>query len=268
MIEVNNVSKHFPLKDAKLVNQVAKSDPRVKGRHFHALNNVSFHCKQGEVLGLLGANGAGKTSMLRTLSTALQPNSGQVLYDGLDAHKNKLAIRKQIGFLSGSTGLYERLTGRENLAYFAQLFGVEKQQFNGRLEQLIEQLDLAKFIDRRFVDYSTGMKQKIAIARAVIHEPKLVILDEPTTGLDIAASEVVLSFIEKLKQQGVPVIFSTHHLAEVERLCDRICVIHQGQTCFEGTIQELTQYTQQTILQQAILSIMADDNQPIASGEE
>ncbi|WP_111977901.1 ABC transporter ATP-binding protein [Algibacillus agarilyticus] len=266
MIEVKQISKRFPLKDAKLVNKVANDDPRVKGRFFNVLNNVSFHCQQGEVLGLLGANGAGKTSILRTLSTALTPNSGHVLYEGLDAHENKLAIRKNIGFLSGTTGLYERLTGRENLAYFAKLYGVKDNDFKRVLDELTEQLGMASFLDRRFSDFSTGMKQKIAIARAVIHEPKVIIFDEPTTGLDIAASEVVLSFMTRLKEQGTPIIFSTHHLAEVERLCDRVCIIHQGEAKFEGSIDELNHLTGHDILQKSILSVMSNNvmTNPIA----
>ncbi len=259
MIEFNAVSKRFALNDAKLVNQLHQNDPRVKGRFFNTLDDVSFHCKSGEVLGLLGANGAGKTTILRLLSTALTPDKGEVKYNGVVAHKNLTQVRKQIGFLSGTTGLYERLTGRENLAYFAKLFGLSDDDFNYQLQMISEQLSLSAYLDRRFSDYSTGMKQKLAIARAVIHKPKLVIFDEPTTGLDIAASEVVLNFMSELKNQGIPLIFSTHHLEEVKRLCDRVCIIAQGKNCFEGNLEQLKDESGVDNLQQAILAKMEVD---------
>ncbi|NTS78434.1 ATP-binding cassette domain-containing protein [Catenovulum sp. SM1970] len=256
MIKVEQVCKRFPLKDAKRVNQLNQSDPRIYGRFFNVLDNVNFSCQQGEILGLLGANGAGKTSLLRILSTALSPDSGQVLYQQQNAHQFKATVRKKIGFLSGSTGLYDKLTGLENLQYFAKLFGMDDEQFEASLANLNQALDMGDYLNRRYQDYSTGMKQKVAIARAVIHQPDYVIFDEPTTGLDIAACEVVLQFMAQLKEQGKAVIFSTHHLDEVERLCDRVCIIERGKAVFEGDLTQLKQSANESTLQPAVLKLM------------
>ncbi|MCC2616836.1 ATP-binding cassette domain-containing protein [Aestuariibacter halophilus] len=236
MIEIKQLAKKFKVENPKKLSEQEKKDPRLQGRFFHSVKDVSFRCEKGQVLGLLGPNGAGKTTTLRMLSTALQPNAGSVEINGIDVMKNPLLARQKIGFLSGSTGLYGRLSGRENIRYFGQLHGMDEGAIDRRLEELIELLDMADFIDRRSENFSTGMKQKTAIARAVIHSPDVVILDEPTTGLDIMATQTVLDFIRRLKDQQVPVIFSTHHLDEVAELCDAVTVINQGETKFSGSL--------------------------------
>ncbi|MER2490443.1 ABC transporter ATP-binding protein [Catenovulum sediminis] len=256
MLELDNINKRFRLKDAKQSNQLCADDPRVSGRFFYALKNVSINCKAAEVVALLGANGAGKTTLLRVLSTALAADSGQIKLNGQEIKQNKLKYRKSIGFLSGTTGLYARLSGYENLQYFSNLYGLDKAQGKVRIDTLIKKLNMQDFIHRRFDDYSTGMKQKVAIARAVLHNPDFVILDEPTTGLDIRAREVILNFIETLKNEGVGVIFSTHDLAEVERLCQRIYIVEQGQVRFSGDIQQLMQHSQSDSLFDAVLQHM------------
>ena len=255
MLQLNNINKRFRLKDAKQSNALCASDPRVSGRFFYALKDINIHCTPGQVVALLGANGAGKTTLLRVLSTALQADSGDICIDGQAVAKDLIHYRKSIGFLSGSTGLYARLTGFENLRYFGELYGLKAQALDTRINELVEQLQMTDFIHRRFDDYSTGMKQKVAIARAVLHQPKWVILDEPTTGLDIKAREVILSFIERLKRQGVGVIFSTHDLSEVERLCEQVFVIDQGQVQFAGELQQLIQQGAGN-LYQSVLSYM------------
>jgi sodium transport system ATP-binding protein len=170
------------------------------------------------------------------LSTALQPDSGAITVGGIDVLKKPIVARQKIGFLSGTTGLYGRLTGRENIAYFGRLHGMQESQIERRIATLADLLELHEFLDRRSENFSTGMKQKTNIARAVVHEPEVVILDEPTTGLDIMAAQTVLDFIRGLKQQGTPVIFSTHHLDEVSDLCDRVAVIDQGITRFDDNL--------------------------------
>ncbi len=238
MIDISHLAKKFAVESPKKLSEQEKKDPRLKGRFFHSVKDVSFQCDKGEVVGLLGPNGAGKTTTLRILSTALKPEQGHVQINGIDVLKDPVLARKKIGFLSSSTGLYGRLSGRENIAYFGQLHGLSKARIEEKIAEMAELLDMHSFLDRRAENFSSGMKQKVSIARAVIHDPELVILDEPTTGLDIMATATVISFIERLKAQGTPVIFSTHHLDEVQALCDRVVVINLGETVFNGTTAE------------------------------
>ncbi|MEN8770577.1 MAG: ATP-binding cassette domain-containing protein, partial [Glaciecola sp.] len=228
MIEIKQLAKKFKVENPKKLSEQEKKDPRLKGRFFHSVQNVNFICDTGQVLGLLGPNGAGKTTTLRMLSSALKPDSGSILIDGVDVLANPIVARQKIGFLSGSTGLYGRLSGRENIEYFGKLHGMSKSAIQQKIEELAQLLDLYSFLDRRCENYSTGMKQRVSIARAVVHSPKVVVLDEPTTGLDIMATQTVLEFIRTLKKQQIPVIFSTHHLDEVNELCDTVTVIDEG----------------------------------------
>ena len=200
------------------------------------IQNINLEICPGKLVALLGPNGAGKTTTLRMLSTALKPDSGKVIIGGEDVLSNPNIARKKIGFLSSSTGLYGRLSGRENISYFGELHGIPKNVINARIEELADLLDMQTFLDRRAENFSSGMKQKVSIARAVIHEPELVVLDEPTTGLDIMATSTVMEFIQRLKDKGTPVIFSTHHLDEVQTLCDKVTVINQGETVFNDSL--------------------------------
>ncbi|HAQ47455.1 MAG: ABC transporter ATP-binding protein [Glaciecola sp.] len=236
MIEIKQLAKKFKVENPKKLSEQEKKDPRLKGRFFHSVQNVNFICDTGQVLGLLGPNGAGKTTTLRMLSSALKPDSGSILIDGLDVLANPIVARQKIGFLSGSTGLYGRLSGRENIEYFGKLHGMSKSAIHQKIEELAQLLDLYSFLDRRCENYSTGMKQRVSIARAVVHSPKVVVLDEPTTGLDIMATQTVLEFIRTLKKQQIPVIFSTHHLDEVNELCDTVTVIDEGKTKYNGDL--------------------------------
>lgn len=238
LISVQNLSKKFELDDPKKLNQQDEKDMRLRGRFFHSLLAVDFQCDKGQVLGLLGPNGAGKTTTLRILSTALTPNSGKIVVDGEDLTNKPHLLRKKIGFLSGSTGLYGRLTSRENIQYFGRLHGMPQKLIDERINSMADELGMHSFLERRCETFSTGMKQKTAIARAVIHQPEVVILDEPTTGLDIMATETVMAFIQRLKAQQVSVIFSTHHLNEVHSLCDNVCVINEGTSTFNGALSE------------------------------
>lgn len=238
MIEIKQLAKKFAVENPKKLSEQEKADPRLQGRYFHSVKNVSFSCNKGSVLALLGPNGAGKTTTLRMLSTALQPDEGEIIINGINLLSNPVEVRKNIGFLSGATGLYRRLTGRENIAYFAQLHGMHADEIEERTQFLSNMLDMESFLDRQSDNYSSGMKQKTALARAVIHKPKVVILDEPTTGLDIMATQVVMGFVRHLKEENIPVVFSTHHLDEVEEVCDLVTVIDKGTTSFEGSFDD------------------------------
>jgi sodium transport system ATP-binding protein len=191
------------------------------------------------VLGLLGPNGAGKTTTLRILSTALRPDAGSAHIDDIDILAEPLLARQRIGFLSGSTGLYGRLTARENIEYFGRLHGMPPAVLKRRCDQLFEQLQMHGYANKRADQLSTGMRQKCAIARTVVHQPRIVILDEPTTGLDVMSAKILLDFIASYKALRIPLIFSTHHLHEVDKLCDRVCIINQGASVFNGTVDQL-----------------------------
>ncbi|TMP30125.1 ABC transporter [Pseudoalteromonas rubra] len=255
MIQVEGLKKRFKLSREHNKNKTG-DDPRERDGYFHSVESVSFQCQKGEVLGLLGPNGAGKTTTLRLLSTALSPDSGAIIVAGQDIVKNPLHGRRHIGFLSGTTGLYGRLSAKENVEYFARLHGLRGKELKARCELLFETLDMTSFLDKRSDSLSTGMKQKTSIARAVVHDPQVVILDEPTTGLDIMTKQTLLSFIRQLKEQGTPVIFSTHHLDEIDMLCDRVCVIDKGISCFEGSLTAFREQGQNGELNQAFLTII------------
>jgi len=192
------------------------------------------------------------------ISTALVPDEGSITIVGQDIIKKPLFGRKSIGFLSGSTGLYGRLTVKENIEYFAKLHGMKKADITSRCAQLFDLLDMHSFIDKRADNLSTGMKQKANIARAVVHQPAVVVLDEPTTGLDIMTTQTVIKFIKGLKEQGTPVIFSTHHLDEVALLCDRVAVINEGISCFDGSVADFKQVGKSEELNQAFMNILTE----------
>lgn len=238
MIEVTGLAKRFASTHPK-ERRARQRDVRDHDGWFHAVRDVSFQCAPGEVLGLLGPNGAGKTTTLRILSTALRPDAGTAFINEIDILAQPLLARQRIGFLSGTTGLYGRLSARENVEYFGRLHGMAPERIRQRCDALFEQLQMHEFGHKRADQLSTGMRQKCAIARTVIHEPQIVILDEPTTGLDVMSAKILLDFIVSYKALGVPLIFSTHHLHEVDKLCDRVCVINHGKTAFNGSVAEL-----------------------------
>jgi sodium transport system ATP-binding protein len=208
-----------------------------------ALRGLDLRCERGEIFGLLGANGAGKTTTLRILATILSPTSGQATVDGVDVASDPLEVRRRIGFLSGSTGLYPRLSVRETLDYFGRLHGLAAGRLDERIDELLGIFDLRELADRRCAALSTGQKQRVSIARAVLHDPPVLILDEPTTGLDVLAAGAMIDFVESRRAAGSCVLFSTHVLSEAERLCDRIGVIHGGRLLDCGTYEELAERT-------------------------
>ncbi|TDJ71034.1 MAG: ATP-binding cassette domain-containing protein [Planctomycetota bacterium] len=214
-----------------------------------AVAGLDLDCRAGEIYGLLGPNGAGKTTTLRMLATILAPTAGRAEIAGIDVADDPLEVRRRIGFLSSTTGLYPRLTARELLRYFGRLHGMEEDALEARIAELIDTFDLHEFADGRCEGLSTGQKQRVSIARAVLHDPPVLILDEPTTGLDIIASSAMIEFIESRRSAGTCVLFSTHILSEAERLCDRIGIIFDGRMLAVGTLDELRARTGESWLE-------------------
>ncbi|MGI6668443.1 MAG: ATP-binding cassette domain-containing protein [Acetivibrionales bacterium] len=208
--------------------------------NFTAVDRISFQADKGEIFGLLGENGAGKTTTLRMLATMLQPTSGQALLDGYDAVKEPEKVRARIGILfGGETGLYDRLTAYENIAYFGELNGMGKRDISERINQLVDAFGMHEFINKRTSKLSKGMRQKVAFARSIVHNPDIMLFDEPTSGLDVGAAREVHEFILGCKAEGKTIIFSSHSMQEVEKLCDRIGIIHKGKLIETGTVEDL-----------------------------
>ena len=208
-----------------------------------AVDGVSFAVNGGEVFGLLGPNGAGKTTLLRMMTTLLTPTSGKCWIAGRTVADGPDELRRHIGFLSGNTKLYGRLTAREILAYFGQLYDMDDEAINARTEELAQAFDMGSFLDRPCGEFSTGQKQKLSISRVLLHDPEVLVLDEPTLGLDIITSETVLSFIAQAREKGRCVVFSTHQMGDAELLCDRVALIHHGKFLQTGSIKEIYEKT-------------------------
>ena len=204
-----------------------------------AVDQVSFTCRPGQIYGLLGANGAGKTTTLRLLATLLQPTRGTATVAGHDVVADPVQVRAHVGFLAASTALYGRLTAREMITYFGRLNGMTDAAIRARLQVLAGELDMDEFLDRRCDKFSTGMKQKTSIARTLIHDPAVMIFDEPTLGLDVMTARAIVRFVRQCRDRGKTVIYSTHVMSEVEKLCDVIGIIHAGRLVAEGTLAEL-----------------------------
>ena len=201
-----------------------------------AVKNLSFKVKEGEVVGLLGENGAGKTTILRILATILKPTKGRIVIDGYDVQKDGEKVRGSIGALfGGDVALYDRLTARENIEYFGQLYDMKQQEINDRIKHLSKYFQFEDYLDKKASELSRGMKQKIAIARAIVHDPKIMLLDEPTTGLDVVARRLLYDLILQWSTEGKTILFSSHSINEIERLCQRVIIINKGQLVDEGT---------------------------------
>jgi sodium transport system ATP-binding protein len=226
-----------------------------RGTRTLAVDDVSFTCRAGEVFGLLGPNGAGKTTTLRMLSTVLRPTRGTAHIAGHDVVEDAGAVRSAIGFLSGNTGLYGRLTPREMLRYFGRMYGLSEDRIARRTNELADLFDMQDFLDKRCDALSSGMKQKVNVARTVLHDPPVLILDEPTVGLDVLTSRTIVDFVTECRTQGKCVIFSTHIMGEVSRLCDHLAIVHQGRIQFAGSLDELRARTG-TDLEHAFLSVL------------
>lgn len=224
-----------------------------------AVEGVTFTARDGQITGLLGPNGAGKTTTLRMLYTLMKPDRGQVLVDGIDAAADPLAVRRRLGVLPDARGLYKRLTARENIDYFARLQGLPEDELRTRREALIGALEMADIADRRTEGFSQGQRVKTAIARALIHDPRNVILDEPTNGLDVMATRALREFMHNLKAEGRCVLFSSHIMQEVGALCDRIVVIARGRVVADATPDELRAQTGESNLEEAFVKLIGSE---------
>jgi sodium transport system ATP-binding protein len=229
-----------------------------------AVDRVCFAVTRGEVYGLLGANGAGKTTTLRMILGLLAPTSGYAEVDGYRSNHHGDAVKSRIGFVSTSAGLYQWLTPRELLLFFADLYNVPPHQAQHNVARLASVFGLAEFLDRRCATLSTGQKQRVNLARALIHDPPVILLDEPTRGLDVVGSKVIFDFIGEARQAGKAVIVCTHRLDEAQRLCDRFGLLHRGRLLHEGTLAELQSRTGCATLTDMFLQEMARAEEPVA----
>lgn len=224
MIETQNLTKIFY--------------DRKRGQ-IRAVDGVNFRCQPGRIFGLLGANGAGKTTCLRLLATILQPTEGTARVAGFDICKQPEQVRANVGFMATTTALYPRLTAREIVEYFGRLNGLDPRRLRQRIDELFTTFAIHEFADRRCDKLSTGMQQKVSVARTLIHDPPVMIFDEPTVGLDVMTARTIMDFIRSCRDRGKTVIFSTHVMVEAEKLCDTIAIIHEGKILAEGTLAEL-----------------------------
>ncbi len=250
MINVSHLRKEFEL------SRQQQKELNTSDKIALAVNDVSFECKAGKVYSLLGPNGAGKTTTLRMLSTILTPTSGGIEIAGIDAVKYPQEARKKIGFLTGSTGLYARLTPIEIIDYFAALYQVPNKERDERKKYLFHLLNMEDFLQKRIGKLSTGMKQKVSICRTMIHDPEVVIFDEPTSGLDVITAENIIKLIRDCKDQGKTVIFSSHIMSEVDLLCDDLAIIHKGSLKYQGSMNDFRQHMEATNLTEEFIRIV------------
>ncbi|MBA3315739.1 MAG: ATP-binding cassette domain-containing protein [Planctomycetaceae bacterium] len=232
-----------------------------------AVDHLSFHVGPGEVYGLLGPNGAGKTTTLRMLLGLLRPTSGDAFVDGFSASQQPVEVKRRLGLVSASAGLYQWLTPRETLAYSADLYSLRPADVAARTDRLASVLDLGGFLDRRCATLSTGQKQRVNLARALVHDPPIMLLDEPTRGLDVVGSRVIFDYIDLLRREGKAVIVSTHRLDEAERLCDRFGLLHRGQLRHEGTLEELAAQTGHARLTEMFFSLLDEGRGMVVSSQ-
>lgn len=224
-----------------------------------AVRGISFEVRDGEVTGLLGPNGAGKTTTLRMLYSLLPPDAGEIRIDGLDPCTDAIAIKRTLGVVPDSRGLYTRMSARENIAYYGELHGMSRQDINARIEELVATLDMADFIERRTEGFSQGQRVKVAIARAMVHSPQTVLLDEPSNGLDVMSTRALRRYILELRDAGHSVVLSTHIMQEVAALCDRIVIIAKGKIAADGTAQALLEKSGCDSLEDAFVRLIGSE---------
>jgi sodium transport system ATP-binding protein len=237
-----------------VVNNLYKAFGEVK-----AVNGVTFEARDGEITGLLGPNGAGKTTTLRMLYSLLPPDQGDIRIDGLDPTRDAMEIKRTLGVVPDSRGLYSRLTARENIVYYGELHGMSKRSIRERIDNLTVTLDMADFIDRRTEGFSQGQRVKVAIARAMVHEPQTVLMDEPSNGLDVMSTRALRHYIRSLRDDGHSVVLSTHIMQEVAALCDRIVIIAKGEVAANGTAEELLERAGCETLEDAFVKLIGSE---------
>ncbi|MCH2233539.1 MAG: ATP-binding cassette domain-containing protein [Crocinitomicaceae bacterium] len=250
MIKVTDLYKEYQL------NKKQQKEFNTTETTVVPVNKISFECQPGRIFSLLGPNGAGKTTTLRMISTMIKPSSGSINVCGLDAVEQEGEVRKKIGFLTGSTGLYERLTTDEMIKYFADLNDVPAEKFEERKNYYYDLLDMHDFAKKRTGQLSTGMRQKVSIVRTMIHDPEVVVFDEPTSGLDVISAENIIKLIRNCKEQGKTVIFSSHIMTEVDLLCDDLAIINKGNLVYKGSMDEFRSQMQAETLTAEFIRIV------------
>jgi sodium transport system ATP-binding protein len=248
------------------VHQLSKQFHDIRRGPVTALHGVTFDVQPGEIFGLLGPNGAGKTTCLRILSTVLRPTGGYARVAGHDVARNPGRVRANIGFMSNNTGIYDRMTAWELVEYYGRLYGMEESRLQARLEEIFTTLQMNDFRDVLGSKMSTGMRQKVSIARTIVHDPPVLIFDEPTSGLDVLVARAVIKTIESLKGQGKCIIFSTHIMREVEKLCDRVAIIHRGRILALGTIRELAEQHGQPDMEELFFELIQKHDRELEPG--
>lgn len=247
MIEVTHLSKTFT-RSIKVGKKIIKEE-------FNAVDNISFKVNKGEIYGILGPNGAGKTTLLRMLAGILTPSSGNIVVGNIDYKINKNEVKKLIGYLSGNTKLYARLSPREILEIFGGLYGMDKETIRMRTQEIIELLHMEGFADNRIERLSTGQTQRASIARCLIHSPQIYIFDEPTLGLDVLSSQTIIDFMREEKKKGKTVLYSTHYMEEAQTLCDKIMMVHEGKVIACDTSEALKYSTNTDNLRDAFITL-------------
>jgi len=247
------------------VRGLTKTYSDLKHGEFIALDGISFDAEPGMIYGLLGPNGAGKTTALRMLSTMLQPTSGTATINGYDVLTQPSLVRRQIGFVSTNTAVYDRMTAWEMVEYFGRLHGIEPTLLSERMDDIFTRLQMNDIRDILGSKMSTGMKQKVSIARAIVHDPPVLVFDEATAGLDVLVARALLQTVAELRDQGKCIVFSTHIMREVERLCDRIAILYRGQYLAEGTLTELQERYDEPDLEELFFSLISQHDEQRAS---
>lgn len=238
------------------VHNLCKSFRDLRRGNVLAVDHVSFEAKAGEIFGLLGPNGAGKTTTMRILCTVLKPTGGLATVAGFDVATQPAQVRQNIGFLSANTAIYDRMSAWEMVEYFGRLYGLEGDRLKGRMEEVFTNLQMNDFRDMLGAKMSTGMRQKVSIARAIVHDPPVLIFDEPTAGLDVLVARAVLQNIQKLRDSGKCILFSTHIMREVEKLCDRVAIVAKGKVQACGTLPELREQSGEQDLEELFFRLV------------
>ncbi len=239
------------------VRRLTKKYKDLQTGQFTALDGISFDAMPGQIYGLLGPNGAGKTTALRILSTVLRPTEGTAIVNGFDVNEAPELVRRQIGFVSTNTAIYDRMSAWELVYYFGQLYGMEPEHLETRMESLFDRFQMNEIRNVLCSKMSTGMKQKVSIVRAIIHNPPVLIFDEATSGLDILVAREVLKTVEQLRDNGKCVVFSSHIMSEVNRLCDRVAIMNRGNILAEGTVEELVEKYEEKDLEELFYQIIS-----------